>query len=206
MDALPPRMLLRTTLTSPYGRKVRMAAQVLGLADRFDIEPADTRDPADSLRTQNPLGKIPCLMLPDGRPIFDSRVIIEMLDTLSGANRMLPPGGLERFVALARAEMADGIADAALLMVYEPRFRTPEKVSQDWLDHQAGKIERGLAVFSAELPDPGRTDLVSISLACALGYMDWRQPVDWRAMAPKVAGWLDDFAAAEPAFAATAAP
>lgn len=83
-DRLPAHMTLRTTTTSPFGRKVRMAAAALGLADRFEIVPADTRDPEDSLRRQTPLGRIPCLLLASREAFYDSRVFIEMLDELSG--------------------------------------------------------------------------------------------------------------------------
>jgi len=208
VPALPAgRMTLRSTLTSPFGRKVRMAAAVLGLSGNIDLIPADTRDADDDLRLQNPLGKIPCLMLADGTILYDSRVILEFLDGLTGGGQLVPRAGLARFRALTRATLADGIADAALLMVYEGRFRDEgQPVSRSWLAHQRGKIERGLTGLAADLPDTQVTDGVSISLACALGYLDWREPVAWREPFPAVADWLDRFAAAEPAFAATARP
>jgi len=202
---LPPRTL-RSTLTSPFGRKVRIAMEVLGLADLIDLEPADTRSETDSLRLQNPLGKMPCLLLEDGTAIYDSRVIIEYLDLWSGRNMLIPAQAEERARALTRATLADGIADAALLMVYESRFRDPGQVSEVWLTHQRGKVERGLAAMSADLPDPARTDIVSISLACALGYLEWRKPVEWRSHYPELVGWLDRFAASEPAFLKTSRP
>lgn len=205
-NKLPERMILRSTLTSPFGRKARMAIKVLGLEDHIEIVPADTLDESDSLRHQNPLGKMPTLLLPDGTALYDSRVIIEYLDTMSGAHRLLPRAGAARFIALARATLMDGIADAALLMVYEYRFRELEKVSERWLSHQRGKVLRALAAVAADLPDPGKTDLVSISLACALGYLDWRKPVEWRPDHPTLADWLERFRAAEPAFDTTAAP
>lgn len=199
-------MVLRSTLTSPFGRKVRMAAAALGLADRIAVVPADTRDAADNLRLQNPLGKIPCLLLGDGTILYDSRVILDYLDALAGGGRLLPADGIERYRALTRATLADGVADAALLMVYEGRFRRPEQASEVWLAHQRGKVERALAVLAAAAPDPRVTDVASIALACALGYLDWRRPVPWRDSFPALAAWLDRFAAAEPAVAATAIP
>jgi glutathione S-transferase len=205
LSAGRPPMVLRTTLTSPYGRKVRMAAEVLDLSDSLRIVPADTLDPEDDLRDQNPLGKMPCLIVGD-EVLFDSRVILDFLDSLAGGGHLAPPSGMERFRALTRAALADGIADAGLLMVYERRFRDPAQVSQRWLEHQASKIQRAMAAFARDLPDPARTDAVSISLACALGYLDWRQPLDWRADYPGLARWLADFAAAEPAFATTESP
>lgn len=196
--------VLRSTVTSPFGRKVRMAAQVLGLSARITIEPADTLDETDTLRAQNPLGKMPCLLLADASALYDSRVIVEFLQDVAGGEALLPARGLARFQALTRATLADGIAEAALLMVYEGRFRDAEARSERWLAHQRGKIERGLAAFERAPPDPGQTDIVAIGLSCALGYLDWRKPVEWRAKHPALTAWLDEFARREPAFARTA--
>lgn len=199
-NATPAPLVLRSTLTSPYGRKVRIAADVLGLADRIRLEPADTLDDADSLRRQNPLGKMPCLLLADGTALYDSRVIAEFLQEQAGSDRLLPLRGEARYRALTRATLADGITDAALLMVYEKRFRPDGAWSERWLDHQRGKVRRGLAAFAEAPPDPRLTDLVSIGLACTLAYLDWRQPVPWRPDFPDLAGWLDAFAGHQPAF------
>lgn len=205
-DEGPAPRILRSTLTSPFGRKVRIAMSALGLAGSIELVPADTRDEADSLRSQNPLGKMPCLLLDDGTALYDSRVIIEYLDRFSGRNIFIPADTLERARVLTRATLADGIADAALLMVYEGRFREPHQASDVWLDHQRGKVERGLAAIAADLPDPQVTDVASISLACALGYLDWREPVEWRGRFPALAAWLEAFARHEPAFDATRNP
>lgn len=198
--------LLRSTLTSPFGRKVRMAIEVLGLSGRIDVEAADTRDEDDTLRVQNPLGKIPCLILEDSTALYDSRVIIEYLDRWSGQNKLIPDGVNERARILTRATLADGIADAALLMVYEGRFRQANQISEIWLSHQRGKIKRAMDAMGVALPDPHKTDIVSISLACALGYLDWRKPVEWRGTYPSIVAWLDEFASAEPAFGKTERP
>jgi len=197
-------LVLRTTHSSPFGRKVRIAARVLGVDDRLVISPADPSDPADPLRGQNPLGKMPCLLI-NAEPFHDSGVIMELLDLLAGGGRLVPPASdaLPRLRALTRARLADGITEAALLMVYEGRYRTAEQASDIWLGHLRGKVLRGLAAFEQAPPDAGRADLVSIGLACALGYLDWRAPVDWRAAHPGLADWLGQFAAAVPAFPAT---
>lgn len=200
-----PHFVLRTTATSPFGRKVRMAIEVLGIGHLVTQQAADTLDENDTLRQQNPLGKMPCLLLPDGTALYDSGVIIEFLAEGAGDDRLLPRSGPERYVALTRARLADGITEAALLMVYENRFRDPGTQSERWLKHQRGKVERALAAFEAELPDPARTDLVAIGLSCALGYLDWRQPVKWRDNHPRLVRWLADFARAEPAFERTRA-
>ena len=86
------------------------------------------------------------------------------------------------------------------------RFRDAGKHSERWLTHQRGKIMRALAAFEAAPPDPAVTDIVAIGLACALGYLDWRKPVDWRPTHPRLVAWLADFAKHEPAFERTKAP
>jgi len=200
------KFVLRSTLTSPYGRKVRIAIDVLGLGDRITRVDADTLDENDTLRTQNPLGKMPCLLLADGTAIYDSRVIIEFLQELAGSQVFIPASGMARYRALTSAALADGITDAALLMVYEGRFRPPDMRSERFVNHQRGKIERGLARFAQSPPDPNRTDIVSIGLSCALGYLDWRQPIEWRSRYPGLVQWLEQFAAHEPAFACSHPP
>jgi glutathione S-transferase len=195
-------MILRSSSASPFARKVRIAAAVLGLADRMEIVPADTSDPADALRRQNPIGKIPTLVLEDGRTIYDSAVILEYLDYLAGGNKLIPTGE-PRFDVLTRAALADGVIDAAILKVYEQRWRDTATHSARWLEHQSGKIARGLAAFEAGAPDPAKVDVASIGLACALGYLDLRFAGAWRAERPKLIAWLDAFSAAVPAFEAT---
>lgn len=197
------RFVLRSTRTSPFGRKVRMAIDVLGLTDRVTLVPAATRAELESLRRQNPLGKMPCLLREDGSPIFDSRVIIEFLQEVAGSSQLLPANGLARYQALTAAALADGIMDAALLVVYEARYRDPGAYSERFLKLQRGKISRALAAFEAAPPDPNRTDIATIGLACALGYLDRRQPVDWRPAHPGLVSWLETFSRREPAFDAT---
>jgi glutathione S-transferase len=199
------RAVLRSTLTSPYGRKVRIAAEVLGLSDQIELISADTRDATDDLRQQNPLGKIPCLMT-NTETIYDSRVILEFLDMLAGGGRLFPRNSWDRFRCLTRSALADGVTDAALLMVYEGRFRDTEQISETWLSHQRGKIERGFEALCTAPPDPTQTDAASISLACMLGYLDWREPILWRDRWPELATWLNTFAATEPAISKTEIP
>jgi glutathione S-transferase len=206
MSSAPDTYVLRSTLTSPFGRKVRMAIDVLGLGDRVTIVSANTLDENDTLRQQNPLGKLPCLLLPDGTALYDSTVIIEFLQETAGTDRLLPLRGLARYKALTLATLADGITDAALLMVYEGRFRDPGTHSQRWLAHQRGKIMRTLAAFEAAPPDPAKTDIATIALACAFGYLDWRKPVDWRLEHPRLVQWLEAFSKLEPALERTRIP
>jgi glutathione S-transferase len=197
-------MYLRTSLTSPFGRKIRMASIRLGLFERIEIINADTTDPADDIRKDNPLGKVPLLVLDDGRRVYDSRVILECLDHMAGGGVIIPREWNDRLRTLVFQSLADGINDAAVLISYESRYRPVEIHSQKWLEHQTGKIMRGLEHLTRDAPDPARFDIGSLSLACVLGYIDWRKQVDWRAGFPALVAWLDAFRAASPEYDATA--
>jgi glutathione S-transferase len=196
-------LTLRSSPASPFGRKVKIAASLLGLSDQIQVTEADTLDPKDPLRRQNPLGKIPTLILENGETLYDSRVIVDYLDHLGGGNRIIPDG-LARYPALRQQALADGIMDAALLQVYEGRWRPQEKRVQEWLDHQAEKIKRSLDHAEANLSIPGESIHIGhIALACSLGYLDLRMEGQWRASYPKLVAWLDDFAGRVPAFEST---
>ena len=199
-------MILRSAPPSPFGRKVQIALSLLGFDD-VAIEATDTMDAGGPLRQQNPLGKIPVLIAEDGAPYYDSRVILEYLDDRAGGGKIIPRAAAQRFPALRLQALCDGIVDASILTVYEGRWRSPDKHEAKWLDHQAGKVERGLALLEAdppaqaaagELPHVGQ-----IALACALGYRDLRFAGTWRKDHPRLVAWLEAFAARVPAFAAT---
>jgi glutathione S-transferase len=197
-------MILRTAGPSPFGRKVKIGIEILGLHDQVTVEAADTNDPEQKLLQQNPLGKIPTLILDDGTALFDSRVILEYLDQLAGGGVIVPRGDA-RFAALRLQALADGIMDAALLQVYEKRFRPEDKHHQPWLDRQAGKVSRALAALEPEPPMMGKPPHVGhIALACALGYLDLRFEGRWREGHPQLVGWLAAFAGAVPAYDMTA--
>ena len=199
-------MILRSSPASPFGRKVKIAARYLGLQDRITIVAADTNDPNDSLRGQNPLGKIPALILADGGALYDSRVIVEYLDHLAGGGRLIPPG-LRRFDVLRMQALADGAMDAALLQVYEVRMRPEEIRSASWTSYQAEKVTRVLAVLEAGLGAFNPVlDAGQIAVACLLGYLDLRFAGTWRATHPKLVAWLSAFSEAVPAFEATRMP
>ncbi|CAH1656454.1 Glutathione S-transferase family protein [Hyphomicrobiales bacterium] len=198
-------LTLRSSPPSPFGRKVKIAAKVLGLWDRIDVVTTDTADPNDSIRHQNPLGKIPALILEDGRVLFDSPVILEYLDHLAGGGRIIP-NGAARFDVLTQQALGDGLLDAALLLVYERRWREADKHESKWIAHQHGKAERSLAVLEANPPAAPTTvpDAGQITIACALSYLDLRFDGAWRAEHPKLVAWLAAFEKAVPAFAETA--
>ena len=197
-------MILRTAPASPFGRKVRIAASLLGLDGDIQIERADTMDPLDSVRRQNALGKIPVLITEDNAALFDSRVILEYLDHRAGGGRIIPGNPQARFAALTLQALCDGMMDASLLEVYEGRWRSSDRHEPKWLEHQAGKVMRALALLESAPPSlTGIPHVGQIALACALGYRDLRFDGGWRAGHPRLVSWLDDFAAAVPAFDAT---
>ena len=197
-------MILRSSPASPFVRKVRIAAGVLGLADKIEVRETDLNDPADAIRVQNPLGKIPALILDDGAVYYDSRVILEVLDHIAGGGRIIPREPAARFAALRLQALCDGILDASVLIVYEERYRPADKRVQTWTDRQADKVARGLAALEAAPPplDP-MPNVGQIALACVLGYRDLRFGGTWRNEYPRLFAWHDAFAAQVPAFAAT---
>ena len=196
-------MILRNAAPSPFGRKVRIAADILGQGNDITIENTDTNDPADAVRRQNPIGKIPVLILEDGTTLFDSRVILEYLDHRSGGDRIIPREADARFSALRLQALCDGIMDASILRIYETRFRPAERREPKWLEHQTGKVTRALATLEGEPPTIDATPNVGqIALACALGYLDLRFE-GWRPGHPRLVAWLDAFAAHVPSFAQT---
>jgi glutathione S-transferase len=197
-------MTLRFSPSSPFVRKVRIAITLLGFDKDVTIERADTTDPNDSLRKMNPLGKIPVLIIEDGSAVYDSRVILDYLDDRAGGGKIVPRDSKARLAALRLQALADGILDASILTVYEGRYRKAEMHEPKWLDLQAGKVSRALAILEAAPPpiDP-MPNVGQITLACALGYRDFRFGGSWRGEYPRLVAWLDNFAARVPAFAAT---
>ena len=198
-------MILRSAVPSPFGRKVRIAIALLGLDGDVKVEPADVLDANDSVRRQNPLGKIPVLLTEDGTAVYDSRVILEYLDQRAGGGRILPRGWDARLAALRLQALCDGVLDASILLVYEGRWRPAERHEPKWVAHQTDKVTRALAVLEAAPPQIDPTPHVGqITLGCALGYLDFRFAGRWRDEHPRLVGWLDAFAARVPSYAATA--
>lgn len=195
-------LILRYSPASPYARKIRIAADILGLTNRIEIAGVDLSDPADSIRVQNPLGKIPALVLEDGSSLYDSRVIAEYLDWLAGGGKLFPSDPALRFAALRLQALGDGINDAALLVRYEQTARPESMRHAASLELQRGKIDRGLAALEAE-PPAGPVNIGHIAVATALGYLDLRFEGAWRAKYPGLVAWLDAFSRATPAFEAT---
>jgi glutathione S-transferase len=195
--------VLLSAPASPFGRKVKIAAAVLGLSDRIEVVVTKTAEPG-RLQVDNPLGKIPTLIPAGGAAIFDSRVIVEYLDLLAGGGRIIPAQTPARIAALRLQALGDGIMDAAILRRYEASLRAPEERSASWDANQAAKVARGVAALEASPPALDPLTIGEIAVACALGYLDFRFEGAWRADHPKLVAWLDGFAARVPAFAATA--
>lgn len=202
-------MKLRSSPPSPFGRKIKLAMAILELQDKIEIENADTTDPSDSLRSQNPLGKIPVLVLQNGDVLYDSAVILEYLDTLAGENQLFPKGN-RRFEVLRLQTLADGMMDAAILRVYEKRFKDPKFRDPAWDSYQAAKIERCLDYLEEHTPQTitsqSEIDAGTLTLACALGYLDMRFGEDWRTKHSNLSTWVDAFETALPAFTKTKQP
>jgi glutathione S-transferase len=195
-------MQLRSSPSSPFGRKVKMATYILGFDDQVTPVLTDTLDPNDSICDVNPLGKIPALE-DDGTTYYDSRVIMEYLDAKAGGGKIIPASGPTRYEALTRAALTDGILDAAILVIYERRMRPEDKYVESVVERQRGKIIRGLKAIAAEnrsYSNGAMPDVGEIGLACVLDYLDFRKQVNWRDHAPNLASWLADFAAAVPGY------
>ena len=189
-----PSMTLFHNPASPFVRKVRVLLIETGQQDRVALlasMPSPVA-PDAQLVQGNPVGKIPALRLADGSVVHDSRVILDYLDHQHVGNPLIPRDGSARWRRLTLASMADGIMDAAVLVRYESALRPVEKHWAPWLDEQRNKIRRTLAELEqyaiAELAS--HFDVASISVACALGYLDFRHPdMHWRADNPKLAAW-----------------
>lgn len=195
---------LYTSLTSPFGRKVRVAAGLCGLTDRIELVPVNVMDPDPSLRRQNPLAKVPVLVDETGTALYDSRVILEWLDEQAGGGIILPAGA-GRFPALRMQALADGIGDALLLLVYERRLRTADMRSAVWMERQSQRsnvalatLEETLPPFNSEIPHVGE-----IALACMLGLCDSHFGGTWRPDHPNLVKWVETFAAGIPIFRET---
>jgi glutathione S-transferase len=190
-------LTLRHSPTSPYVRKVAVAAAERGLAEQLQFQATNPWDPADDLPGENPLGKVPALKLDDGTVLFDSRVIVRYLDTLHGSAPLFPQDGARRWRVERTHALADGILDAAVTRLIETVRRPSQLYWADWDARQKVKIDRALDDLASAVDrltgDP--PDVAAIAAACALGYLDFRFPgEDWRTGRPDLAQWYAGFA------------
>ena len=192
-------MKLRYSPTSPYVRKVMVVALETGLAERIERIPTTVAPTKlnDEVARENPLVKVPALTTDDGLVLYDSPVICEYLDTLHDGPKLFPASGKARWLALRQQALGDGILDAAILGRYEI-LRPKEYQWQDWLDAQMRKVRGALAALEmeAEAGDLGGPLTIGhITIACALGYLDFRYASeDWRTKHRRLAVWADDVA------------
>lgn len=204
-------MRLIGSLTSPYVRKVRIVLAEKKLDYKLELEDpwsAETAVPAS-----NPLGKVPCLVMEGGDTLYDSRVIVEYVDTLSPVGRLIPDKGRERAEVRTWEALSDGLLDAAVLARLEATWpgRSDEQRSQAWIDRQLQKIEQALRALAAGLGERPwfagtNLSLADIASGCALGYIDFRFPaIDWRQEHPNLAR-LSDKLATRPSFIDTLPP
>lgn len=189
-------MKLYYSPNSPYVRKVLVAAYELGLAGRIELldSAANPVSRDQTIVAHNPLGQVPTLLTDGGGVFADSRVICEYLDDL-GNGSLFPAERKARWRALADQSLADGMLVATLLARYET-FMRPEALRwPEWVAGQKEKIFSGLAHFNAVAGAlAGRVDIGTITLACALSYLDLRAPdLDWRTRAPALAAWYAVF-------------
>lgn len=178
--------------SSPYVRKVRVVMAEKKLDYDYVLENVWSAD--TTITQSSPLGKVPCLMMEGGEAIFDSRVIVEYLDTLSPVGKLIPGVGRERAEVKTWEALADGVLDASVLARLEATWseRTPEQRSQAWIDRQLGKVNAALQAMSKGLGDKAycvgiHLTLADISVGVALGYLDFRFPeINWREPFPNL--------------------
>jgi glutathione S-transferase len=180
-------MKLIGSAASPYVRKVRVVMAEKRLDYQFVIEDVWSAD--TTISSSNPLGKVPCLIMDGSEAMFDSRVIVEYLDTLSPVGKLIPQQSRERAEVKTWEALADGVMDAGLLLRMEATWvhRADSERSQAWMDRQRGKINNGIAAMAKGLADKPfcsgiHLSLSDIAVGCVLGWLDYRFPeIDWRA-------------------------
>ena len=190
-------MKLIGSAASPYVRKVRIVLAEKKLDYQFVQENVWADD--TTIATSNPLGKVPCLVMEGGEAVFDSRVIVEYLDTLSPVGKLLPPSGRERAEVKTWEALADGVADAAILARLEATWagRQDSERCQAWIDRQLGKVSDGLRSMAQGLGDKPycsgiHLSLSDIAVGCTLGWLEFRFPqIDWRSEHPNLGKLLD---------------
>jgi glutathione S-transferase len=193
-------MKLIGAVASPYVRKVRIVMAEKKLDYQFVTEDVWALD--TTITQSNPLGKVPCLVMEGGEALFDSRVIVEYLDTLSPVGKLIPVMGRERAEVKTWEALADGLLDAAILARLEANWagRPKAQRSQAWIDRQMSKIHASLKAMSQGLGDKPfcagiHMSLADIAVGCALGYLEFRFPdVEWRETYPNLTKLSDKLA------------
>ncbi|HSX89661.1 MAG TPA: glutathione S-transferase family protein [Pseudomonas sp.] len=192
-----PSMSLFYSASSPFVRKVMVLLHETGQLDRVALESVQLSPiaPSADVNAGNPAGKLPALRLADGSVLHDSRVILDYLDRQHVGEPLIPLDGPARWRRLTLASLADAMLDAAVLIRYETFLRPEEKRWDAWQAAQQDKIERALAQLEAEAIAEltCHFDIAAIGVACALGYLDFRQPeLNWRQRYSQLADWYAD--------------
>lgn len=188
-------MKLIGSVTSPYVRKVRVVMAEKKLDYSFELENVWAAD--TTIQRSNPLGKVPCLVMEDGRSMYDSRVIVEYLDTLTPVCKLLPPNGRDRANVKVWEALADGVLDAAVSVRLEKTLRPKEEQSPAWMERQMNKVAAGLQVMSHDLGEQpfcmgNHYTLADVAVGCALGWLSFRFPdIGWRHDYPNLARLFD---------------
>jgi glutathione S-transferase len=198
-------MKLHHSPASPFVRKVMACAIARGIEDRLTLVETNPHVSPAALLADNPLSKIPCLVLEDGTAVYDSPVICELLDTVGEANGLFPSSGTPRWVRITVMHaLADGIMDAAVAR----RMRAGKPLDETraaFLARQKAVVERGLAKLESD-PPKGLADIGAIAVGCALGYLDFRFADEpWRPAHPHLATWFEQVSKLPP-MARTAPP
>jgi glutathione S-transferase len=199
-------MKLRYTAASPFSRKVLVVAHECGLVDRLEKVPADLEHPEGDLANDNPLGKVPTLVLDDGSALIESPLICEWLE-VQGDGVLIPREGKARVAALQLQAYGDGVGEAAICVQRErnrPEAQRSPAVEARW----QGKFDRTLDMLERDYDKrlAGPADIGHVALACALGWVDYRMTgMSWRGGRPKLAKWYDTISR-RPSMVATAPP
>ena len=197
-------MKLYHSPTSPFVRKVMVCAIMHNLEGRIDLVATDAHASPEALVADNPLSRVPCLVTDDGLALFDSPVICEYLDEISPDIPMLPAKGAQRWRTLRLQALGDGMMDAAVARLLESR-RPGDAARETFIARQAAILARCLDQLEADVPAT-HPDLGTLTLACALGYLDLRFAGDaWREARPRLAAWFEAMSAL-PALSRTAPP
>lgn len=188
-------MKLIGSLASPYVRKVRVVMAEKKLDYELELENVWT--PETRIQESNPLGKVPCLIMEDSGAMFDSRVIVEYLDTLTPVGKLIPPNGRERAEVKCWEALADGVLDAAVAVRLERTQRPASQQSPEWINRQMDKVNAGLKAMSSGLKDTAfcsgnHYTLADVAVGCALGWLAFRFPeIDWRTDYPNLSKLFD---------------
>ena len=178
------------TGNSPYARKIRVAAIESGLGDEVEWVTLTREERAELVPAMNPLGKVPVAVLESGQVLLDSPVICAYVDSLNKGPKLIPESGDERWAVLTLEALGDGLGEAVIGVSQEAQ-KPDDKRTQGVVDRQAGKANSGLAALDKQAGDFNEPPLMGeISVACALGYMEYRDVVPgWRETYPALSGW-----------------